>query len=303
MQWLRDPCQRRLGILDMRQTIYRDPVCGKRLNRNKAHIAIDYEGWAYFLCCPRCQREFEANPLDAVILTHAHIDHTGYLPRLVKGGYRGPVHASDATCDLLELLLPDSGYLQEEQASYANKKGHSPHQPAYPLYTQQQALESLQFLVPHPLDAPFQVDDGLTVTWKPAGHILGSAILACELDGLKLVFSGDLGRYGQEVMRSPSTVREADVLLVDGAKEIKIHGMSVPVQAQIASIDGLSAHGDYHELLRWLSGFERAPRQTFIVHGEPHAAQAFQQRIRTQLGWSAHVPRHQETVALSESLA
>jgi len=91
--------------------------------------------------------------------------------------------------------------------------------------------------------------------------------------------------------------------LVDGAKEIKIHGMPVPVRAQIASIDGLSAHGDYHELLRWLSGFERAPRQTFIVHGEPHAAQAFQQRIRTQLGWSAHVPRHQETVTLRENLA
>ena len=404
--------------------------------------------------------------LDAVVLTHAHLDHSGYLPRLVKRGYSGPVYASEATCALLGLLLPDSGYLQEEHAGYANRKSYSRHKPALPLYTDDQALESLKLLRPVKLGEPFTVDEKLTVTMRPAGHILGSAILECELDGLKIVFSGDLGRYDQEVMKSPASVAHADYLLVEstygdrehgeapieeqlapvvnaaverdgallipsfavgrtqhvlyylrklqdqkripevpiyvdspmaidataiycrfgdehnlnvdllmdeqacplrcretrftrtvheskrlndapgpliiisasgmctggrilhhlkhrlpdskntvlfvgyqaqgtrgrrlleGAETLRIHGTTVPVRAQIAQIDGLSAHGDARELMRWLSGFETEPQQAFLVHGEPHAAQALEERIRKQLSWATHKPRYGETVSL-----
>ncbi|MBI3461050.1 MBL fold metallo-hydrolase [Candidatus Acetothermia bacterium] len=412
--------------------------------------------------------------INAVILTHAHIDHSGYLPRLVKNGFEGPVYASDATCALLELLLPDSGHLQEEEAYFANKKGYSRHKPALPLYTHDQAVHALKFLRPVKINQPFSLDEQLHITMRSAGHILGSTFLECDLSDankkFRLVFSGDLGRYDPEileVMRPPTSVTHADYLLVestygdrehphasvedqlstivtqaverggallipsfaigrsqqmlyylrelqeqnripdipvyldspmgvdatqaytrfgndpnlkpdlfkrgngsllrckhtyftrsaeeskqlnemsdpmiivaasgmcdggrivhhlkyrlpdprttvlfvgfqgkgtrgqllrDGADEVHIHGETVPVRAHIESIEGLSAHGDYHELLQWLSGFEQAPKQTFIVHGEPVANDALKAKIEQQFHWpSVRAPEYLNSVQL-----
>ncbi len=409
--------------------------------------------------------------IDAILLTHAHIDHTGYLPRLVRQGYRGPIYATEATCALLELLLPDSAYLQEQDAAYANKKGYSRHKPALPLYTVADAKETLALLEPVAFHAPVHLD-AARIIWAPAGHILGSAILetqvATERGVRTVVFSGDLGRYDGEVMAAPSSAPSADYLLVestyggrfhsddpieeslaaviagvmdrggvllipsfavgrtqqvlyyirklqdrgqapdipvyidspmaveashlycqfgddhnldvnllmdhrrcplrchdthfvraveeskelntmpgpaiilsasgmctggrilhhlkwrlpdarntvlfvgyqaegtrgrallDGAEKLRIHGEIVPVRAEIASLDALSAHGDQNDLMRWLSNFQEPPRRTFIVHGEPPASAALQEAIQTQLGWrKVTLPKFGENVHLS----
>ena len=156
--------------------------------------------------------------VDAVLLTHAHIDHTGYLPRLVRQGFHGPIYATRATCALLEILLPDSAYLQEQDAAYANKKGYSRHKPALSLYTVTDAEQALERLQPISFDQPLTLAE-ITATWRPAGHILGSAILEIEFKGQahvqRIVFSGDLGRYDSEIMKSPTTVTATDYLLVE----------------------------------------------------------------------------------------
>ena len=406
--------------------------------------------------------------LDGILLTHAHIDHVGYLPRLVSSGYRRPVFATEATCALLNLVLPDSARLQEQEAAYANKSGFSRHRPALPLYTSADAEQALSLLHPVPFDQSIEAD-GLSATWRPAGHLLGSAILEVDLDagGKRLVVSGDLGRYNSEVMKAPTTVDRADVLLVestygdrshsddsiaagltgilnhvadtggvllipafavgrtqqvlyhirklqearrvpdlpvyvdspmavdaseiycrfgddhnldvnllmdadacplrcrethfvrdvadskalnqmpgpavilsasgmlsggrilhhlkwrlpdarnavlfvgyqakgtrgraplDGARSLRIHGQKVPVRARLARIDALSGHADQDELIRWLGGFARPPQQTFLVHGEPSAAQELGRQIHGRLGWSALIPGEGDTANLA----
>jgi metallo-beta-lactamase family protein len=155
--------------------------------------------------------------LDAVILSHAHLDHTGYLPRLVRAGYRGPVYCTPATEDLLHIMLPDAAHLQEEQAEHANFKGFAKHAPALPLYSAADALEALDRLVPQPYGRDFTAVDGVTVRFRQAGHILGSATVDLGLDGQgsRLVFSGDLGRANQPILRDPEPVPAADVLLLE----------------------------------------------------------------------------------------
>ena len=160
--------------------------------------------------------------IDAVLLTHAHIDHVGYLPRLVRDGFRGPVYATQATCALLELVLPDAAHLQEQDAVYANKKGYSRHKPALPLYTAGDAEQALGLLKPVTFGQAAVLDD-IGVTWHPAGHILGSAILSIEAGGRRVVFSGDLGRYTSEVMKPPAAIEQADVLLVESTYGNRLH--------------------------------------------------------------------------------
>ena len=159
----------------------------------------------------------DPSTLDAVILSHAHLDHTGYLPRLVRAGYRGPVYCTAATEDLLHIMLPDAAHLQEEQAEHANFKGFAKHAPALPLYGPADALEALDRLVPQPYGRDFPAVDGLTVRFRRAGHILGSATVDLGLDGTgsRLVFSGDLGRSNQPILQDPEPVPSADVLLLE----------------------------------------------------------------------------------------
>ena len=147
--------------------------------------------------------------IDAVILTHAHLDHTGYLPLLVKHGFAGPVFCSGSTAEFCKILLPDSGYLQEKDAEYANRHGFSKHKPALPLYTQQDAIRALDRLEPAAFGRPQDVPGGATALLRRAGHILGAASVQLEWGGTRIVFSGDLGPTTLPLLREFQTFEQA----------------------------------------------------------------------------------------------
>jgi len=154
--------------------------------------------------------------LDAVVISHAHLDHCGYLPRLAKAGFRGPVFVTHDTGRLMSVVLPDSARLQEEEARYANKAGYSKHSPALALYTEDDAWKSLDLLVSAPFDEPIEVASGITVCFQPAGHILGSASLRIELaGGPRILFSGDLGRPSHPLLVPPRPAGECDYLFIE----------------------------------------------------------------------------------------
>jgi metallo-beta-lactamase family protein len=161
----------------------------------------------------------DPSSLDAIVLTHAHIDHTGALPLLVRNGFRRAVYCTPATRDLAGLLLPDSGRLQEEEARWANRKGYSRHAPAAkPLYSEADALAALELLAPLPYRATREIAPGVLLRFRKAGHILGSAIVELELAGppaVKVVFSGDLGRFGAPILPDPDRGPRTDVLVVE----------------------------------------------------------------------------------------
>ena len=429
--------------------------------------------------------------INAIVLTHAHLDHVGYLPRLVASGYRGRVFCTPGTQDLCRIVLPDSGRIQEEDAANANRHGFSKHSPALPLYGEADAMRALTLLQPVGYDRPVPVTPDVEVDFINAGHLLGSAYARIRVGGRTILFGGDLGRYGRPVLPDPTPVAEADYVLVestygnrvhdasddgarlervvrdtidrggrvivpafavgrveellywlrrleeerripvlpvfldspmaiealaryteraqeldadlrperhdekaphgpaargesesqrqrqarherqicvfcterfrtiataaeskvltsskspaivisssgmatggrvlhhlraalpdarntvlfvgyqaigtrgrslvDGASSVKIHGQIVPVHARIEQIESMSAHADSQEVLRWLGGFARPPRRTFIVHGEPPAMEALQASIKSKLGWETHAPAHRESVAL-----
>lgn len=166
--------------------------------------------------------------LDAVVLTHAHLDHSGYLPLLVREGYQGPVYATDATGALAAILLPDSGHLQEEEADFNNRHGSSKHKPALPLYTQADAERALDNFRPLPFHTPFELFKGMQVLLRPAGHILGAASVEIRAGGISLVCSGDLGRMIDPIMPAPEFIRHADYLLVESTYGDRLHPTEEP---------------------------------------------------------------------------
>jgi metallo-beta-lactamase family protein len=416
--------------------------------------------------------------IDAVILTHAHLDHCGYLPRLVATGFRGKIFCTAGTKELCSLVLPDAAHIQEEDARQANRHEYSRHAPALPLFTSADAARALGHLQPVgynrpiPLWGPMEVGPGsdpvaetATVEFINAGHLLGSAYARVRVGERTLLFGGDLGRYGRPVLPDPSPVAEADVLLlestygdrvheaddngdrlasivndtarrggkliipsfaigrveeilywlkrleeekripvlpvyvdspmaiaalkfysgrmneldpeltpgqrhvsafctarlvtvsspqqskdlvasrqpaivisssgmatggrvlhhlesaitsakntvlfvgyqaagtrgrtlVDGGREIKLHGRVLPVAARIERIDSMSAHADAAEIMRWLSAFSHPPRMTYLVHGEAAGLQALAMKITTERGWPVHIAAHHERVEL-----
>ena len=153
--------------------------------------------------------------IDAVVLTHAHLDHSGYLPLLAKGGYTKPVHCTPGTRDLCAILLPDSGHLQEEDAAYLNRHQLSKHAPALPLYTRQDALHCLKQLRTHAFHKNFEPIPGWRVTFSHAGHILGAASVLLEVGGRRILFSGDIGRPDDLLMNPPEAPPQADTVLVE----------------------------------------------------------------------------------------
>jgi metallo-beta-lactamase family protein len=161
--------------------------------------------------------------IDAVVLTHAHIDHSGWLPRLVAEGFRGTIHATGATAELCGLLLPDAGKLQEEEAAYANRHGTSKHAPALPLYTQQQARRALERFHPQALDTSFEPVPGMYVRFHGAGHILGAASVHLLNERGSILFSGDLGRSDDLLMKPPSPPQSADVVVVESTYGDRSH--------------------------------------------------------------------------------
>jgi metallo-beta-lactamase family protein len=407
----------------------------------------------------------EPGSLDAVVMSHAHIDHSGYLPALVKHGYAGPIYCTPATADLLAIMLRDSAYLQEEHAEDANRHRYSRHAPALPLYTVADAEKTLGLLEARPYDTPFAASKDVRVTYRPAGHILGSATVSLELDGAgkRVVFSGDLGRWERPVLHDPALVPAADVLLLestygdrthapnpdeelarivtkaadrggalivpafavgrtqgllyrlreleesgdvpvlpvyvdspmaisvtdiyrrhtdehdvemaellrngsspfetrqfalartpeeskkinqlrgpfivisssgmatggrvlhhlrnrlgdkratvlligfqaagtrgrtlqDGARQLRMFGQEIRVRAKVEVLDGFSAHADRDEILKWLGGFEQPPHRTYLVHGEPKAAEALADTLGKRLGWRARPAQDRESV-------
>ena len=153
--------------------------------------------------------------LDAVVLTHAHLDHTGYLPRLVRDGFAGPVLCSAETAALTEIVLRDSAHLQEEDARQANEGGWSRHRPALPLYDTADVEKALPLLRPVRFQEPCRVGDAITVTLQPAGHILGSAVAVLDVGGHRVAFSGDLGRAGHPLLLPPPPPPRVDTLVVE----------------------------------------------------------------------------------------
>jgi metallo-beta-lactamase family protein len=180
---------------------------------------------------------FEPTELDAIIITHAHIDHTGFLPRVVKLGFSGKVFTSRATADLLKILLPDSGRLQEEEADYRNRHNLTSHSPALPLYDEQDAKETLKLLNPVPNDGnPVEICEGFRASFTVAGHIIGASQVLVEMSeppavagglnskSIKFLFSGDLGHYDQPIVKDPAPPPACDYLMTESTYGNRLHG-------------------------------------------------------------------------------
>src|SRR3982750_342804 len=166
---------------------------------------------------------FDVSALDAIVLTHAHLDHCGYLPRIVAQGFRGRVFCTQGTKELCGIVLPDSGRLQEEDAEYANRHGFSKHKPALPLYREADAFRAVSQLQPCGYERPMPRAAGIDVEFINAGHLLGSSFVRMHVDGRTIVFGGDLGRYGRPVLPDPTSVANADYLLVESTYGDRVH--------------------------------------------------------------------------------
>jgi metallo-beta-lactamase family protein len=221
---------------------------------------------------------FDPASLDAVVLTHAHIDHSGFLPVLVREGYGGPIHATAPTVDLCGILLPDSGHIQEEDAAFANRHGFSKHKPALPLYDEATARKVLPLLEPAAFGEAFRVG-GVTISLRRAGHILGAASALCEADGRRVLFSGDLGQGDDPICPPPDPPPAVDLLVMESTYGDRLHG-EVDAVGLLARLIGevvasggtllvpAFAVGRVQNLLLWLDRVfaeGRAPRIPVIV--------------------------------------
>lgn len=212
---------------------------------------VEVRGRSYMVDCGLFQglkelrlRNWETLPIapqdiEAVVLTHAHVDHTGYLPRLVKNGFRGSVYATTGTAEISRIVLPDSGKLQEEDAKLANRQGYSKHKPALPLYTESDAKRALKLLKSVGYDEEVRLGPGLKFRFLSAGHILGSSFVNMQIHEkdlhISLLFSGDLGRYNVPILNDPTPVYEADYIVVESTYGNRLHDRR-PVKELLADV-------------------------------------------------------------------
>jgi metallo-beta-lactamase family protein len=181
--------------------------------------------------------EFPVDPasIDAVVLTHAHLDHSGYLPLLVRNGFAGRVHCTSGTRDLCQLLLPDSARLLEEEAGFAARKGYSRHAAPLPLYTERDATQALRHFTPHAFEAEAEVQPGFTVRFHPAGHLLGAAHVSVLVGGQRIHFSGDVGRREDALMNPPAPLPACDLLVCESTYGDRLHP-DIDAEAELAAV-------------------------------------------------------------------
>jgi metallo-beta-lactamase family protein len=276
----------------------------------------------------------EPPTIDWVLLTHAHIDHTGYLPRLIEAGYKGPIYSNAATRELCNLLLPDSAHLQEEEAAFAAKKGYSSHTPPLPLYTVEESQAALRQFQQIPRKDPFTISPEFTVRSYDAGHILGSCILELRISengkSTVVVFSGDVGRYDQPILNNPEPVAHADFLLCESTYGDRdhpagsIHDELAEVINRVAKRGGAVvipafAVGRTQTLmyvLRQLEEWQRIPRlpvyvdspmainvtELYIRHHEDHSIQFSREEQGQGDPLNAHEVHMTRTVAESKAI-
>lgn len=212
-------------------------VTGSRnlLRHDGRQVLVDcglFQGYKHLRLKNWLRPPFEPAGIDAVLLTHAHIDHSGYLPLLVKNGFKGRIYATPATIGLCHILLPDSGHLQEEQAEFANRHGFSKHRPALPLYTEQDARACLRRFTPVKFEEVFEPSAGMSCELHRAGHLLGAASVRVSAAGTSILFSGDVGRPNDPLMRAPAPPAASDYLVVESTYGDRIHADLDP-QAQL----------------------------------------------------------------------
>jgi metallo-beta-lactamase family protein len=209
--------------------------------------------------------------LDAVVLTHAHLDHVGYLPRLVSQGFRGRVFCTPGTQDLCRIVLPDAGRIQEEDAENANRHGYTKHEKALPLYTEADAFRAISLLQPVGYDRPVPVTPDIEVEFINAGHLLGSAYARIRTGGRTILFGGDLGRFNRPVLPDPTMVSEADYLLVESTYGNRVHEVDDDGEKLARVISETAARGGrvivpafaigrVEEMIYWLKRLEEEKR-------------------------------------------
>jgi metallo-beta-lactamase family protein len=227
--------------------------------------------------------------IDAVVLTHAHLDHSGYLPRLAAGGFSGPVWCTPGTRELCSLVLPDSARIQEEDARDANRQGYSKHHPALPLYSSEDAERALSLMRVVEYGRPTAVAFGVDLEFINAGHLLGSAYARVTTGGQTILFGGDLGRYGRPVLPDPQSVDRADVLLVESTYGNRAHEADDGGERLAAIVNAAAARrgkliipafaiGRVGEVLYWLQRLENERRIPVlpVYVDSPMAAKALQ---------------------------
>lgn len=224
-----------------------DTVTGSRylVEAGGTRVLVDcglFQG--YMSLRERNRMPFPVDPrsLDAVVLTHAHLDHTGYLPKLVRDGFTGPIHATAGTTELSGLILADSGYLQEEEARFRARHRRSKHARPEPLYTREDAEKALTRFVSHPLGSRIEVGP-IGFRFITAGHILGAAQLQVESGGRRLHFTGDLGRPDDPLMRPPAPLERTDVLVSESTYGDRDHAPTDPAEELAAAIDPVCRRG------------------------------------------------------------
>jgi metallo-beta-lactamase family protein len=201
------------------------------IQTEQVNVLVDcglFQGYKELRLRNWAQLPIDPTTIDYVLLTHAHIDHSGYIPLLVKNGFCGKIICTEATRELCNILLPDSGHLHEEDARYANHKGYSKHHPAMPLYTQAEAETSLNYFQTISFDQLFKIHEGFYASFHYAGHILGASLIRMEYEGTSLLFSGDLGRINDPIMNPPQNPPESDYLVIESTYGDRLHDKVAP---------------------------------------------------------------------------
>ncbi len=199
----------------------------------RTNVLVDcglFQGYKQLRLRNRAPLTFAPSTLDSVLLTHAHLDHSGYLPLLVRNGFRGKIRCTESTYELCRILLPDSGRLLEEEAEYANRKGYSKHSPALPLYTESDAFRALEFFALERFGRSFTIAGDLHAQFMRAGHILGASMLRMEHEGTSITFSGDLGRSNDVLMDPPERISQSHYLVLESTYGNRTHDPADPMQ-------------------------------------------------------------------------